>query len=73
MNDNEFWISVWKLVTIGVCCLVLSISGCVVHSKYRIAKAIEQGANPIEAKFAFKMEGTGDNTVTMGHVVKCKN
>lgn len=66
MTDEQFWLGVWKLVTIGFCVLVLSIASCTVHEDYRISQDIEHGANPIAAQCAHS--GNGVNNSACGTV-----
>lgn len=42
----------WAIVTV-IAIVVLTIGSCGLHTDYRIAKAIEQGNDPILARLAF--------------------
>lgn len=53
MNDNEFWLKVWKWITITICLIaILSFSHCQ-HNSYRdgqmMKKLLDEGINPSEA------------------------
>ena len=39
MNDNEFFALVWKLITICVCVLVVTIGSCAAHRDRLIAQS----------------------------------
>ena len=41
MDENEFWIAVWKIVAAAVCVFILSISGCLGYANKRIADAAD--------------------------------
>ncbi len=71
-SDQKYWLGVWSFLLIGICCLIISISCCYIHSDYRIAQAIKQGANPIDAKFAFSSSDMSDNVVIMGKLINNK-
>jgi hypothetical protein len=53
MNENEFWVTVWKYAAITACVFVVSGIGSCQSSKYQVRKAIEAGATPMEAACAF--------------------
>ena len=51
--DSKFWKFIWLLVASVACVIIVSLTSCVIHADYRIAKAINAGANPLEARYAF--------------------
>ncbi len=53
MEENEFWLSLWKVVGVIVVAITLTVGGCVSHSNYRKIQAIELGATAFEANCAF--------------------
>lgn len=56
MEDDQFYLGVWKLVTAAFGVLVLSISGCTIHQHSTIRLMIEHGANPLAARCAVMSE-----------------
>jgi len=54
MNESEFWLRIWKFILIGVVTIVLCITSCNMHIDYRIGKAIDNGADPLESRLAFE-------------------
>ncbi len=59
MNENEFWLGVWKLVTVAIMVLTLSISSCSIVKHRTVAELVKNGANPIDAYCAIN---TGDSS-----------
>ena len=52
MNENEFWVAVWRavgLTFIGVSCV---IAGCVSYESYVLSEALKQGADPMSISCA---------------------
>ena len=49
MDENTFWISIWRAVAAAICVLVVSIGGCVAHGQHLVSMAINNGADPIKA------------------------
>ena len=41
MEDNEFWVAIWKLIAIGLAFIVASISSCVSYDGYLTSKAAD--------------------------------
>ena len=39
MEDNKFWLVVWKLIVIVVCILIVTVGGCTVYTNDKISKA----------------------------------
>ena len=52
MNDNEFWIKVWKIAAFVFVVTILNVSGCTINKQSQIRSAIEKGTDPIAAKCA---------------------
>lgn len=59
MEDNQFWVNVWKVIATGVVGLAAVIGGCVSHTDYRISEAIKAGAEPLAAYCALTNGGQG--------------
>lgn len=49
MNENEFWVAVWKVVAIAFVCAVASMSGCVAYQSEKASEMVKGGADPIDA------------------------
>ena len=59
----------WAIATV-VATIVLTIGGCCIHTDYRIAKAIEQGNDPILARFAFSDDGCDERLLYIANKEK---
>lgn len=57
MEENTFWITLWRSVLIALCIIVAIMAGCTMNNDRLIAEAIKNGADPIAANCAF--EGFG--------------
>ena len=57
MNDDAFFLTIWKLIAAVIITIVLSMSGCVMHTNTQISRAIENGADPMKASCAFNNDG----------------
>ncbi len=47
MDENQFWLNVWKVITTGIFGVAAVVGGCVGHTDYRISEAIKAGGDPI--------------------------
>lgn len=57
MNDNEFWITVWKIIAITVCVITVSVGGCTANRQYQTRALIENAkVPPMQAKCAIEGE-----------------
>jgi len=63
MGDDEFFLTIWKLVAGVIIAIVVSISGCVAHQNALISKAIETGVDPMKASCAFNNDGKSFCTI----------
>jgi len=63
MGDDEFFLTIWKLVAGVIIAIVVSISGCVIHQNVQISNAIENGADPMKASCAFNNDGKSFCTI----------
>lgn len=59
-KEQSFWYSVWRLVAISFCVMVISIAGCVANNNRLIADMVKEGENPIVAGCAFGVSGSYD-------------
>lgn len=50
MEDNTFWITIWKLVALVICVIVLTISGCSINSGLVAERLVKSGADPIKVR-----------------------
>ena len=56
-----------RTIALVVITLILTVGSCVMHSDYRISKAIEDGADPLVARMAFESgAGMADRAIYMG-------
>mgnify|MGYP003395222971 CR=1 FL=1 len=39
MDDNEFFVKIWKLVCVAFCVLTASVSSCTAYNTYRITES----------------------------------
>lgn len=52
MEENEFWLRVWKTAAVFVCAMTAIISACSAHETRVIVEMTEKGANPLDASCA---------------------
>ena len=58
MDDNQFWVSIWKMVAVSFCVMVLAIAGCTVNNTRVVNEMTSRGADPIAAACA--VNGAGE-------------
>jgi hypothetical protein len=51
--DYKYWKFIWSLVACFAIIGVMCITTCTMHIDYRIAKAIQNGTDPVKARYAF--------------------
>ena len=66
MENNKFWLTIWKFIILATMVLGLGIVSCNVHTDYRISKAISDGSNPVEARIAFSYSATVAEIAVVG-------
>jgi len=49
MEENKYWITIWKLVAGTICVIIVSIGGCQSYQNKQIASLIATGIDPIKA------------------------
>lgn len=52
MDDNEFWIIVWKMVAISFVVVITTTAGCDSYRARLVRDAISSGVDPIKASCA---------------------
>ena len=52
MDDNVFFITMWKLVAVVVVVFILTTGSCTIHQQKKIADLIAAGADPLGAQCA---------------------
>lgn len=63
MEDNKFWLGIWKTVAVCFCVLLLTISGCGINTNYTIETMVKNGADPI--KVACVINGMRDGNAAI--------
>lgn len=58
MDENQFWVSIWKIIAAAFVASMTVFGGCVGHTDYRIGQAIKDGADPIKAYCALSSNTT---------------
>jgi len=72
MNDDQnFWYSIWKLVSITVCVLIVSISGCTANDRRVVAEMVKNGADPVIASCSLGVVG-GYNAALCAQAIASK-
>ena len=66
MDENKFWITVWKLVLIGFCVMILSFSGCTMHNNRIAERLVNQGADPVAVRCMLKDESNNATCIMSG-------
>lgn len=71
MNDNEFWVKVWKVIAIILCVLIVSSAGCTANRHYQTRALIESGkADSLGARCAIDGDGSAAcSNITMRDMV----
>jgi hypothetical protein len=52
MEENQFWLNVWRTVAAAFAALVLTIGGCTANQNRLVAEMVAAGADPIKAHCA---------------------
>lgn len=52
MDENQFWLAIWRTAAAGLCLLALVIAGCNANQSRVIEEMTRQGAHPLDAKCA---------------------
>ena len=63
MNENEFWVNVWKLVAGSVVGIFIIVACCDAYSTYTMLKMVEKGADPIKARCS--VYGSGERNAAI--------
>jgi hypothetical protein len=61
MDDNQFWLNLWRAVIAGLCVVVATMAGCTSYKTRQAADLIRNGADPIRVGCALEV---GDSTAT---------
>jgi len=70
MDNNTFWIELWKYVTIVVVVLIVATVGSCQATKHKIQRMVEEGADPIIAACAVSDGGKPSVQLCMARVVQ---
>lgn len=63
MNENEFWLGIWKVLGTVVVLITVSIGGCSSYATSKVSEAISNGVNPLEVTCA--INGTNNSVCTI--------
>jgi hypothetical protein len=64
-SNQKFWISIWQIVCIFSCVVVIMITSCNMRRDGLVAKAIENGASPSEASLAYSYDAGSSSLIMM--------
>lgn len=65
MNDNEFWVSIWKVIAVTFIAVIVSgVTSCQMTNS-RITEMVKAGADPIDAMCAVSSESTQICTIVV--------
>lgn len=70
MNENEFWIALWKIVAAVLCVIAVTIGGCSTYETQQIAKLASAGVDPIKSRCA--VSGVAKRTAVICYSVATK-
>jgi hypothetical protein len=65
MDDNQFWVAIWRLVALLVLAIVVVVAGCTTAADQKVAELVAKGVNPIAARCA--IYGAGERTAVTCH------
>ena len=73
-EEHVFWKLFIKLAAVLLSILILTIGACSAHIDYRIAKAVEDGSDPIVARAAFVSgEGMSERLIYISNMKPTSN
>ncbi len=52
MEENQFWIAVWRATAAVIAVIVMTIGGCNVHQQRAVVQMVKNGADPLRASCA---------------------
>jgi len=57
MDENKFWISLWKISATFLCVVVVVVAGCTANRQYQTRMLVENAkVSPIEANCALEAD-----------------
>lgn len=59
MDENEFWIAVWRWIGLTLFGCVASVAGCVSNTNYQIRQEVASGKDPLAIACAHGQDGSG--------------
>lgn len=60
MNDNEFFITIWKIVAACFCCMVITLGSCTANTHWAISHDLSKGIDPVGVQCAHGNSGVTD-------------
>ena len=70
MDENQYRVTIWKIVAAAFSVLVVTIGACNVNQHYKIAELVAGGADPIKAQCAIYGVSSGNAAVCGAETVK---
>lgn len=58
MDNEQFWVAIWKVIGTVLVFLVLTFAGCTSYKTHTVAEAVKGSTNPIAAACAFNAVGS---------------
>ena len=58
MDSDQYWLRLWGIIAVTVVLMTFSMSSCTIHSNYKLAEVIKNGADPVEAGIAFSSQSS---------------
>lgn len=52
MEENKFWLAIWKIIAVTLVALTVSVSGCIYGKGQQVKSLIKSGTPPILAMCA---------------------
>ncbi len=56
MDENQYWIALWRTIAAAFAVLVITIGACTANRQHLVAEAIKSGVDPTAAKCAIEAD-----------------
>lgn len=67
MDENQFWVNLWRTAAIAMVAIVLVTAGCTANDTAAIKQMVADGANPIDAMCA--LNGSSNNPQCLARAI----